>query len=73
MARPFAAARLEPRYAAAVCRVLYFRAPDPLPDAGDLDGLAKYWKRFFNTRDGAGTVAEFVSDYRRYVDPGEPA
>jgi hypothetical protein len=55
-------------YSAAVCRVLYYRAPDPLPAADDVDGLAKYWKRFFNTDEGAGTVAEFVSDYRRYID-----
>jgi hypothetical protein len=54
-----------PLYAAAVCRLIYYRAPDPLPDAGDLDGIAKYWKRFYNTAGGAGTVAEFVSNYRR--------
>jgi hypothetical protein len=54
-----------PLYAAAVCRLIYYRAPDPLPDADDLDGIAKYWKRFYNTAGGAGTVAEFVSNYRR--------
>lgn len=56
-----------PLFAAAVCRLRYFRAPDPLPDADDIDGLGKYWKRFYNTAAGAGTVAEFVSDYRRYI------
>lgn len=56
-----------PLFAAAVCRLIYLRAPAPLPDADDIDGLGKYWKRFYNTDEGAGTVAEFVSDYRRYI------
>lgn len=56
-----------PLFAVAVCRLVYYRAPAPLPDAADLDGLGKYWKRFYNTDEGAGTVAEFVSDYRRYI------
>jgi hypothetical protein len=54
-------------YAAAVCRLIYFRAPDALPDADDIDGLGKYWKRFYNTASGAGSVGEFVANYRRYI------
>jgi hypothetical protein len=54
-------------FGAAVCRLIYFRAPEPLPDADDIDGMAKLWKLRFNTAAGAGTVAEWVSDYRRYI------
>jgi hypothetical protein len=54
-------------FSAAVCRLLYWRAPDPLPAANDIDGLGRYWKRFYNTPAGAGTVAEFVSNYRRCI------
>ncbi len=56
-------------FAAAVCRLIYWRAPDPLPAADDIDGLGKYWKRFYNTAGGAGAVAEFVANYRRLVLP----
>lgn len=63
--RPIDELACNPRFGAAVCRIVYFRAPDPLPDAGDLDGQARYWKRFYNTAGGAGTVAEYVSNYRR--------
>ena len=50
-------------YAAAMCRVHYLRRPEPLPKADDLVGLAAYWKRFYNTEAGAGTVDEFYMHY----------
>ena len=53
-------------YATAIARVKYYRDAEPLPDAGDLNGLAWYWKRVFNTMAGAGTVEKFIADYRHY-------
>ena len=53
-------------YATAIARVHYLRVPAPLPDADDLGGLARYWKRHFNTPKGAGTVAGFIESYRRF-------
>ncbi len=53
-------------YATAIARVHYLRVPAPLPDADDLGGLARYWKRHFNTHKGAGTVAGFIESYRRF-------
>lgn len=53
-------------YATAIARVRYVMAPDPLPDADDIDGLGKYYVRFFNAG-GKATVAEFVSNYRRFI------
>jgi len=52
-------------YAAAMCRVHYLRAPDPLPEAGDLEGQAAYWKKWYNTAQGAGTVAHYISNWRK--------
>ena len=52
-------------YGAALARVHYLRAPQALPAAGDIDGLAAYWKRFYNTGLGAGTADEFAANYRR--------
>lgn len=47
-------------YGAAMCRVHYRRKSRPLPDADDLKGLARYWKDFYNTIYGAGTVEGFM-------------
>lgn len=54
-------------YGAAVCRLIYYRAPQALPAAEDLASLAEYWKRFYNTPAGKGTIQQFVDDYKRYV------
>jgi len=55
------------RYAAIMCRVHYRRVPKPLPDEHDIHGLAAYWKEFFNTPQGAGTVDEFVANYGKWL------
>ena len=51
-------------YATAICRLLYYRAPAPLPDANDVDGLAAYWKAHYNTPAGKGAAAEWATHYR---------
>jgi hypothetical protein len=53
-------------YATAVCRVIYYRRPEPLPEAQDIEGLGEYWKQHFNTPRGAGTVTRFVAAYREH-------
>jgi hypothetical protein len=55
-------------YATAVCRLIYLRAPEPLPKADDVEGLARYWKRFYNTRRGRGAEAQFILHYRAQGD-----
>lgn len=52
-------------YATAMCRVHYYRRPESLP-ANDLESLAKYWKRFYNTPLGKGTEAEFIENAKRF-------
>jgi len=47
-------------YAAAVCRLCYYRKSDPPPEAGDLEGQAKFGKKHYNTPLGAGTVPKYV-------------
>lgn len=54
-------------YACAMARVHYYRAPEALPDADDIQGLAAYWKKYYNTPLGAGTEEEFVHNYHRFV------
>ncbi len=51
------------RYAAAMCRVHYYRVKYELPKANDINALAAYWKDHYNTKDGAGTVQEFIENF----------
>lgn len=55
------------RYAAIMCRVHYRRVPKPLPDKHEIHSLAEYWKEFYNTPEGAGTVYEFVQNYGKWL------
>lgn len=50
-----------------LCRLRYLVVIDPLPRHDDLEGLAKYWKKYYNTIHGAGTVDGFISNYNRYA------
>jgi hypothetical protein len=57
-----------PQYGAAMARVKYLRVPEPLPKEGDIEGLAAYWKHWYNTPEGAGTPAEFVANWKHFVE-----
>lgn len=57
-------------YAAAMCRIHYRRRPEPLPSGDDLEGMGRYWKRFYNTVHGKGTVDQFVASCRDHWKEG---
>lgn len=44
--------------ATAICRVHYWRRPEPLPTT--LEEMAEYWKEFYNTPAGRGTIEHFI-------------
>jgi hypothetical protein len=52
------------KYAAAMCRVHYYRVKAPLPAAGDIPAQAAYWKKYYNTIKGAGTVEEYLKNWK---------
>ena len=56
------------RYAAAVCRIKYLSIPAPLPEPTPAQ-LARYWKRYYNTYLGRGTVEGFLRSWRDHVAP----
>lgn len=56
-------------YGAAMCRIRYKRVRAALPDAGDAAALATYWKQWYNTPLGAGSVAEALQFFRQAVNP----
>ena len=52
-------------YAAAMARLKYFRVPNTIP--GTLDGQAHYWKQYYNTPQGKGTVQDYIENWNTYV------
>jgi hypothetical protein len=48
-------------------RIHYQLVPEKLPDADDLEGLARYWKKYYNTSLGKGTEEEFIENYKRFL------
>ena len=53
-------------YGAAVCRLCYYRKPDALPEAGDIEGQAAFWKQHYNTPLGKGTVTKYVYEVQNF-------
>jgi hypothetical protein len=60
--------KLNDRYAAAMCRVRYLRAPGALPAANDINAMANYWKQNYNTPQGKGSPEEFLSKWPQYIN-----
>lgn len=53
-------------YQVAIARCIYFPVKERIPDTRE--GQAGYWKAYYNTRAGKGTVEEYMSNYYRFVD-----
>jgi hypothetical protein len=53
-------------YAAAMTRIHYKRAPAAIPNAGDIEAMAKYWKKYYNGS-GKGTPDEFIKNWEKYA------
>lgn len=52
-------------YNIAQCRIKYFRVPEKLPDAEDLEGLGCYWDTYYNANPEHGFPHDWVSAYLR--------
>lgn len=53
------------RLAVCMCRVNYLRVAAKLPIS--IEGYSAYWKKYYNTIKGKGTVSEFIRNYHLYV------
>jgi hypothetical protein len=51
------------RYAIIMARIHYLRDREPIPPAKDVEGLARYYKRVWNTYLGKATVEDALDDY----------
>lgn len=47
-------------YACALARVHYLRVPEKIPESGSIYDLAVYWKTYYNTPSGKGTIKHFM-------------
>lgn len=54
-------------YQILMARIHYLRVPEALPHHEDIEGMGKYWKNYYNTHEGKGTVLEFIENYHRFV------
>lgn len=54
-------------YQIAMARIHYYRVDEPLPEADDLPGLARYYKLYYNTPKGKATEEEFIRNYKKYI------
>jgi len=52
-------------YATAIARIKFWMRPESLPTS--LEGIAEYWKLWYNSIDGAGTPEQFIENYKFYV------
>lgn len=53
-------------YATSIARLIYYRQPEALPEAEDIEGLARYWKQYYNTPLGKGRKEDFINNYNLY-------
>lgn len=52
-------------YNVAHCRLKYLRVPEPLPAEDDLDGMARYWDKYYNANPDHGFPENWIAAYRR--------
>jgi len=55
------------KYAIIMCRLHYRRVKERLPKYDDLNALAQYWKKYYNTWMGKGTTEQFINNFERFV------
>ena len=56
-------------YATAMCRVHYLRVSEPLPKPGDIEGMAEYWGKYYQTQNDPAKKRQFVANWNRYAAP----
>lgn len=58
---------IDVEFAAGMARAFFARVPEPLPDADDLQALAEYAKKYWNTELGKATPEKYLADFKKYV------
>ena len=58
--------RFDLGYQIVMTRLKYWTIPESLPDPKDIEAMARYWKKYYNTSEGKGTIGSFVNCYEIY-------
>ena len=68
-ADPWPQVETNDQFAAAMCRIRYWASPAKINfDPRDVFEMSRCWSQFYNTRRDPRLEAEFVANYRRYVE-----
>ncbi len=54
-------------YDICMARIKYRRSPGNIPSRHDLPAQAAYWKKYYNTAGGHGTVGDYIQNYKKHV------
>jgi hypothetical protein len=54
-------------YATLMTRVHYLRVAESLPASNDVAGLARYWKRYYNSPLGKGSEQQFIDSFKIFA------
>ncbi len=60
------------RYATAMARIFYHRIPKPLPAFDDVHAIWAYYKKYYNTAQGAANEAESILQYNVWIKTSLP-
>lgn len=55
------------RYATAMSRIFYARVKEPLPSASDENAIWDYYKKYYNTSQGAAVKEDSIQKYHDFV------
>ena len=53
------------KYAIIMARIHYLRVSSPIPR--DIDDMAAYWKKYYNTYKGKGSIEKAITAYKIYA------
>ncbi|RZV17342.1 hypothetical protein EOJ41_15140 [Vibrio alginolyticus] len=59
---------VSPEFAVAMARLNLLRFPESLPEADDLEGLARYAKKYWNTSAGKATEQDYLNAYQQMME-----
>jgi hypothetical protein len=54
-------------YSILMCRIHYYRVKESIPDQANIEILAEYWKKHYNTVKGKGTIEEFIAHFNTFL------
>jgi hypothetical protein len=55
------------RFATAIARIHYERFKEKIPDAKDIEGIWEYYKKYYNTSEGAASKEFSILKYQDFV------